>query len=120
MEEILEAKTKHVTKMPDNDIIVGDPDKSAPEVNLITIYADSITPISTFSGDTNPVASFDIIFTVNCVCPKSGNTSTYKVTKRIGLDKVKMAETAKLSTPVKVIEKRIGMLPSRYKTLAGL
>lgn len=93
------------------------------DVQNITVYANSINPVS-YSGD-DPVAAFDVVFSVGVVCPVSGSTKTYQVVKRIGVDRQKMASDAQTSTPVSIVEAKQpaakGQLTtSRLMALAGL
>ena len=80
----------------------------APAVNptmdpsTVMVYADSINAVA-YTGDST-IISFDVVFTVSCVCPESGRTESYKVVKRIGVDKMKLANDAKSSVPVSIVE----------------
>lgn len=105
------------------DVTVGDPISHEMDASSVTIYANSINPVSSM-GDA-AIVEFDVVFSVGCVCPESGRTSTYQVVKRIGIDKLKIANDAKKSTPVSIVESKqqrnpAGLTAARFKTLAGL
>ena len=94
----------------------------------VYVYAGSITPVSSEPG--SAIASFDVVFSVSCMDP-SGTTSTHQVVKRIGVDKMKMANDAKMTTPISIVESEkpaqkaeqpsiISASRDRLKALAGL
>ena len=111
---------------PDGSIAVGDPVSNMMDPKNVTIYANSITPV-TYSSDSSIVA-FDVVFSVGCIDQESGSSSTYQVVKRIGVDKMKMVNAAKLTTPVSIVEAvkepsvkdTFGISTARFKALAGL
>jgi hypothetical protein len=105
----------------DATITISAMEPELPEARLVNVYSQSITPVS-YQGD-DPIVKFDILFSVSCTCPDSGNVSTYQVVKRIGVDRQKLAQQAKESVPITVVEARKpngGVPTSRFKTLAGL
>lgn len=108
----------------DSSIAIGNPITKDLDPSSITVYANSINPVSSM-GD-SAIVAFDVVFSVSCVCPDSGRTSTYQVVKRIGVDKMKMANDAKMSTPISIVEAKkqstlgLGVSTARFKALAGL
>lgn len=78
---------------------VADTDSSM-DASKITVYAGTISPVS--YSDTDPIACFDVVFTVGMNC--DGSSKTYQVVKRIGIDKVKIAAQASAGAPVSVVE----------------
>lgn len=91
----------------------------------ISVYAHSINPTS-YMGDDN-IASFDVIFSISITDQATGSITTHQVVKRIGVDKMKMAYNAKMTTPVSVVEakkpapKEESRISSdRIKALAGV
>ena len=109
----------------DPAIVMGSPDTGALDPKNVTVYANSINPVS-YMGDSTIVA-FDVVFSVGCVCPESGRTETYQVVKRIGVDKMKLANDAKSSTPVSIVEAKVPAAPEKFliskermRTIAGL
>lgn len=84
----------------DTSVVVGSPDNSRP-ASVISVYADSITPSGSYD-ETSTVCTFDVVFSVGI---REGDTSkTYRVVKRIGIDKVKLACDAECSSPVAIVE----------------
>ena len=73
---------------------------SAMDASKITVYAGNITPVS--YNDTDLIACFDVVFTVGMNC--DGQSKTYQVVKRIGIDKIKIAAQASAGAPVSVVE----------------
>lgn len=76
--------------------------------DTITVYAESIT--ANAWNDMDPIVSFDVVFTVS-IRNNNGEdqyagctTKTYKVVKRIGVDKAKIACDALGSVPVSIVE----------------
>ena len=112
---------------PDGSIAIGAP-AAAPGMDpkSVYIYANSINPVS--SMDDSNIVAFDIVFSVSCSCPDTGTASTYQVVKRIGIDKMKMADAAKSTTPISIVEAKqpeppkpsLRMSTDRFKALAGL
>lgn len=106
----------------DPSVVIGSPD-NARHPSCISVYAESIS----YSGSYDPeceVCTFDVIFNVGI---REGDTSkTYRVVKRIGIDKVKLACDAECSTPVSVVEhndtakKEAAATAKRFRILAGL
>lgn len=86
----------------DVSIAVGDVAEtdSSMDPSKIAVYAATITPVS--YGDADPIACFDVVFTVGVNC--DGASKTYQVVKRIGIDKCKIAAQASASSPVSVVE----------------
>ena len=89
----------------DPAMVIGDP---AIAGNItpanVCVYADGINPVS-YMGDA-PIVTFDVVFSVAITCPVTNTVETYKVVKRIGVDRLKMAECAKMSMPVAVLEQK--------------
>jgi hypothetical protein len=87
----------------DPTIAIGSPEVSPAVVDqsYVSVYANNITPVS--YGDTDAVACFDVVFSVG-VRDDDGQTKTYQVVKRIGIDKSKIAAEASQSTPVSIVE----------------
>jgi len=83
-------------------IAVGDVAETDPmlDPSKITVYAGNISPVS--YNDTDPIACFDVVFTVGLNC--EGASKTYQVVKRIGIDKCKLAMQASSGAPVSVVE----------------
>lgn len=105
------------------DVTIGNPVSNhdlTPE--SVFVYANNITPVTSEPGST--IASFDVVFAVNVVDSATGSTSTHQVVKRIGVDKMKMANDAKMSTPISIVEAKkpeSSMLSAaRIKALAGI
>lgn len=86
----------------DISVAIGDAEETNPmmDPSKITIYAGNITPIS--YADTDPIACFDVVFTVGM--QSDGASKTYQVVKRIGIDKCKLALQASSGSPVSVVE----------------
>ncbi len=86
----------------DYAIAVGDVAEtdSGMDASKITVYAGNISPVS--YNDSDPIACFDVVFTVGMNC--DGQSKTYQVVKRIGIDKVKIAAQASAGAPVSVVE----------------
>jgi len=107
--------------MTDTGISISAPVSTSPVKN-VTVYANSINPVS--YGNDDPIVAFDVVFSVGIVCPDSGATKTYQVVKRIGVDRMKMATDAESTTPVSIVEAKKpmieGMSTARFKHLAGL
>lgn len=91
------------TSVGDQSMTIGAP-MANPGLDpaTVTVYAESINAVS-YGGDSTVVA-FDVVFSISCVCPESGRTESYKVVKRIGVDKMKLANDAKSSVPVSIVE----------------
>lgn len=87
----------------------------------VTVYANSINPVSSMGSTGSPVVAFDVVFSVGINCGE-GQCKTYQVVKRIGIDKCKMAADAESSTPVSIVEsKKPGVdTAKRFRILAGL
>lgn len=97
------AEPPQVSQLPDSTITIGAP-SIVEDPKLITIYTQSITPVS-YQGD-DIIRTFDIVFSVSCTCPETGNLSTYQVVKRIGVDRVKMAQDARNGVPISIVESK--------------
>jgi hypothetical protein len=90
-----------VTTMPDASITVSSVPEPA-DPSLVSAYAQSISPVTYQGGDA--IAKFDVVFSVACTCPDSGNLSTYQVVKRIGIDRAKIGQEARNNVPVSIVE----------------
>lgn len=103
---------------PDETIAIGAPASSA-SLRNVSVYAENISPVAYDQDD--PIAAFDVVF---CVCIVNDmNAKTYKVVKRIGVDRMKMADDAATTTPISIVESKKptnGIPTSRFKKLAGL
>lgn len=107
----------------DQSVVIGSPDNSR-QPSCISVYAESIQP----SGSYDPecaVCTFDVVFNVGI---REGEMSkTYRVVKRIGIDKVKLACDAECSTPISIVEEKsqqkkeeAAATAKRFRILAGL
>lgn len=108
----------------DSSIVVGTPSGSQREPKNITVYANNITPIQ-YGGD-DPIVAFDVSFSVGVVC-EGGETKTYQIIKRIGIDRLKIAAEAEATVPVSIVEavkpeaKKKGLYTTeQFRLLAGL
>lgn len=105
-----------------DSVAIGSPTREQDPKN-ITVYSNSITPVTYQSSDA--VAAFDVVFSVGIMC-EDGSTKTYQVVKRIGIDKCKIACEAECSTPVSIVESKRAAIAeaaetkSRFRKLAGL
>ncbi len=107
----------------DPSIVVGSPDNSR-HPSCVSVYAESITMSGAYSEE-SPVCTFDVVFNVGI---REGETSkTYRVVKRIGIDKVKLACDAECSSPVSIVEEKAearkaeaAATAKRFRILAGL
>jgi hypothetical protein len=106
----------------DATIAVGSP-VGQYDPSTITVYSNSITPVS--YGGSDEVACFDVVFSVGINC--EGVSKTYQVVKRIGIDKCRIASEAACSTPVSIVESKSEALKEeaaatrkRFRRLAGL
>lgn len=108
----------------DDSITIGSP-MSSYEPSAVTVYANSINPV-TYAMSNDNITAFDIVFSVGVNCGDS--TKTYQVVKRIGIDKMKLAAAAESSTPVSVVEEKKSKAlkedaeatRKRFRRLAGL
>lgn len=114
-------------EMPDETVVIGNPEPEicSSDKRNINIFASSINATE-YTVMANGIASFDVVFSVN-ITDEVGNTKTYQVVKRIGVDKCKMAAEAESGTPVSIVEtkKVVEQKPvlteaQRFKRLAGL
>ncbi len=111
---------------PESAVTIGAPAPAVVDPTTVTVYANSINPIS-YSGDANGIAAFDVVFSVGLACA-DGSCKTYQVVKRIGIDKCKIAAEVENSTPVSIVEAkveetvkpRVNESVSRARRLAGL
>ena len=86
----------------DPSMVIGSPD-NARAPSCISIYAETITASGSYDSE-SPVCTFDVVFNVGI---REGETSkTYRVIKRIGIDKVKLACDAECSAPVSIVEEK--------------
>lgn len=107
----------------DPSIVVGSPNHQHDPAS-VTVYAESISPSGTFDPKSN-VMTFDVVFSVGIY---EGDVSkTYRVVKRIGIDKCKLACDAECSTPVSIVEEKTearkaeaAATAKRFRVLAGL
>jgi hypothetical protein len=109
-------------------IEIGTPKSGAIDPSTISVYANTITPVS-YNMDSTAVAAFDVVFSVGII-GEGGTSKTYQVVKRIGIDKCKIAGEVSSSTPVSVVEaklepkvetkKPVITEAKRFRILAGL
>lgn len=105
----------------DDTIVVGSP-RGQYDPSMITVYSNSITPVT--YGGADEVAAFDVVFSVGISV--DGTSKTYQVVKRIGIDKCKIACEAACSTPVSIVESKSATIADaeatkkRFRRLAGL
>jgi hypothetical protein len=110
---------------PDGSIALSNPVSNTMDPSSVYVTANSINAVSYVNDST--IVAFDVVFSVSCVEPDSGATKTYQVVKRIGVDKMKMVNDAKVTTPVSVVEAKAPavqqesvMTAARIKALAGI
>lgn len=107
--------------VPTDSVVVGAP-AAYHDPARVTVWTDSITPANLDAADAG-VAAFDIVFCVGISC-EDGSCKTYKVVKRIGVDKCKIACEAECSSPVSVVESKntdgANQTAKRFRILAGL
>jgi len=107
-----------------SDVTISNPITHDTMPEHVYVYANGITLVS--SAPDSTIVSFDVVFSVNCTDPNSGAVSAYQVVKRIGVDKMKMVNDAKMSTPISIVEAKaatktpMGLTTARIKALAGL
>ena len=115
----IELPSISVGPQQDAAMAISSPVSVAPVKN-ITVYANSITPVS--YGDDDPVVAFDVVFSVGI--GGDGATKTYQVVKRIGVNRNKIATDAESTTPVSIVEAKKplkeGYSTARMLALAGL
>lgn len=113
----------------DTSIVMGAPDIPGITPERVSVYFDSCTQSS--YNDTDPVISFDLVFCVSVFNNTEANEicqKTYKVVKRIGIDRCKIAVDAQSSVPITVVESVKEAAPSsvtsnikqEFRRLAGL
>lgn len=85
-----------------SSIAIGAPMAEPVDPKTITVYANSINPIS-YNGEADGVAAFDIVFSVGVSCG-DGSCKTYQVVKRIGIDKTKIAAEVESESPMSIVE----------------
>jgi 2-hydroxychromene-2-carboxylate isomerase len=111
----------------DTSMAIGSPAPATMDPKMITVYANSINPIS-YSGEADGVAAFDIVFSVGVNCGDS--SKTYQVVKRIGIDKARIAAEVENAQPMSIVEaqpapvveekKQVITEVQRMRRLAGL
>jgi hypothetical protein len=111
----------------DATIAIGSPAPAVVDPKMISVYANSINPIS-YSGEADGVAAFDIVFSVGVMCGDS--SKTYQVVKRIGIDKARIAAEVENAQPMSIVEatpapkveekKQVITEVQRMRRLAGL
>lgn len=101
----------------DSTIAIGSPVSDQHDVKNVTVYANSITPVS--YGDSDPVVAFDVVFSVGIFCG-DGSTKTYQVVKRIGVDRMKMAADAQSTTPVSIVEEKKPLKEDKFFSTARM
>lgn len=68
----------------------------------ISVYAEGCPQINTTEGSS--MISMDLVLNVSISNPVTGTCSTYKIVKRLSMDKIKLAHQAELETPFQVVE----------------
>lgn len=119
----LPVATMAVEPEIDDTIVIGSPSNSR-HPSTVSVYAESINSAGTYAGDCE-VCSFDVVFSVGI---SEGDVSkTYRVIKRIGIDKVKLAQEAECATPVSIVEEKTeakkaatAAQTKRFRQMAGL
>lgn len=111
----------------DMTMAIGSPAPAAVDPKMISVYANSINPIS-FSSDADGIAAFDVVFSVGVHCGDS--SKTYQVVKRIGIDKARIAAEVENAQPMSIVEAQAEVKPDptkyvlteveRMRRLAGL
>jgi hypothetical protein len=112
-----------VAPQADSAITIGSPSTSR-HPSCISVYAESISMAGAYDPDSES-CMFDVVFNVGI---REGETSkTYRVVKRISLDKVKLACDAECSAPISVVEHaeeakkaQAAQTAKRFRILAGL
>lgn len=115
---------------PGNDIGMDVTLTDAPVTNRdirpanVSIYTNNITPVSTDPEST--IVYFDVVFSVSIQDESNDQISTHQVVKRIGVDKMKIANDTALATP-SIVEAKKPVVPeqsafsaARIKALAGI
>lgn len=106
------------------DVSISNPVSNMIRPEMVYVYTNHITPVSTTPENT--VVYFDVIFSVSITEENTDTTSTHQVVKRIGIDKMKLANDAKMTTPTMVESKKPVnegqslTTTNRLKALAGL
>jgi len=106
-----------------DSVVIGSPHHQH-DPACVSVYAESISSSGAFDPACD-VVSFDVVFSVGIL---EGNTSkTYRVVKRIGIDKCKIACEAECSSPITVVETKAeekkaeaASVAKRFRILAGL
>lgn len=80
-------------------VVMGSPSADV-KPTMVSVYADSITANS-YCPD-SPVVSFDVVFSV--IIADGDKSTSYKLVKRIGVDRAQLAIEALGTVPVTVIE----------------
>ncbi len=83
-----------------DSMVIGVPETHR-SPHQIYVYAESIQGAGAVSRD-DGIATFDVVFCVSIT--EGSSTSTYKVIRRLALDKVKLACEAECAPPVSVVE----------------
>ena len=107
----------------DDSVVMGNPNNSR-HPSCISVYAETISPSGSYDPECE-VCTFDVVFNVGI---REGEISkTYRVVKRIGVDKVKLACDAECSSPVSIVEEKAqekkaasAAQAKRFRVLAGL
>jgi hypothetical protein len=106
----------------DETIAIGTPE---PRAKTIAVYADSVASTE-YCTAPEGIATFDVVFNVT-VTDDDGSYKTYKVVKRIGVNKAKLAAEVDNIAPVAVVEaadtkaeKNKVSIVEQFRQLAGL
>lgn len=109
----------------DSVMTIGSPYKMH-DPSCVNVYAESITPADPYgAGEPSAIAVFDVVFVVGV--NEGTCTKTYRVVKRIGIDRCKIACEAECSAPVSIVEEKSEQRKAeaketakRFRKLAGL
>ena len=88
-----------------HDITAGEtvPAEVAPQsFSHISVCVDSIPSVS--SDSTKQMVTIDLVLNVSIMNSESGAMTSYKVVKRLSMDKIKLALSAEAETPYQVVE----------------
>jgi hypothetical protein len=74
----------------------------APSCDHINVSVDSASQTTWNTKD--QMTNVDIVLTVSITDPETGNVNSYKVVKRISMDKLKLAVQVENETPYQIVE----------------
>jgi len=88
-----------------SDVALGEPSCDTLQPSHISVFADKVCP-NQYCGEDERVISMDIVFVVNIYNTKTFMTESYNVVRRIGVDKLSLAQSAMCTTPMAVLENK--------------